>query len=220
MADLSSAVRQISAARRRRKKRARAARTQAGERRGGIGAGRKIGVAAVCALSALLQNSLMQHVSFLGVRPSLPLVATIAAGLSLGVMPGGVAGFLLGLYQDAQTGKILGLYALLCLYAGIAGGLVSQRARQVARSLPLSAAFAGILAAAYEICLYLFAYAIPVLRGGYRFSAGAWYAIGRVIIPSALLNAAAFVPYYFLMGARRAPESPAGSEGALTREPE
>jgi rod shape-determining protein MreD len=221
--NFSGMMKSFSASRRRRRKRARAARAEAGAQRrlrGGARGGARRGpgvvpAVAACALSALLQNSVMQYASVFGVRPNLPLVAAAATGLSLGVMPGGVAGFLLGLYQDALTGKILGMYALIYLYAGIAAGLASQKLRSAAGSLPACLIIVYAMSVAYEMGLYLFAYAIPVLRSGYSFSAGLGYALGRIVVPASFLNAVAFTPYYFLLGlGRKGGEAPDATDAA------
>ncbi|MDR3119828.1 MAG: rod shape-determining protein MreD [Clostridiales bacterium] len=168
---------------------------------------KRLAVALICAFSAALQYSALRYFSVVGTRPNLPLVATVMTGFALGGEAGALAGFFLGLYQDAQTGKILGMYALFYLYAGVAAGFFPKKT--YAGNLP--AALIGVygMSVAYEAAVWLFAYAIPILRGGMTPETGFLTAAVRIIVPTAFLNTFACVPYYFALR-----QKPAAMKGA------
>ena len=147
--------------------------------------------------TAALQYSAARYINIAGVIPNLMLVAAVTAGFTLSSEAGGFAGVCLGLYQDAQSGKILGLHALLLLYGGIVAGFIPKKSTIGDLSSVLITVYA--ITVLYESVLYMFAYAIPVLRGGYAPGMDFLRAIGSVIVPAAFLNAFCSIPYYFIL---------------------
>ena len=151
----------------------------------------------VIGLSAATQYGAARYFNFAGIYPNLMLVAAVTAGYTLGSETGGFAGLCLGLYQDAQSGKILGVYALLFLYAGVIAGLVPKKTNS--GDLPSALVSVYALTVLYEGAVYLFAYAIPVMRSGYAPGVDLLRAVGSVIVPAAFLNALYSLPYYFIL---------------------
>jgi len=151
----------------------------------------------VIGLSAALQYSVASYISVAGVFPNLMLVAAVVAGYTIGSEAGGFAGLCLGLYQDAQSGKILGMHALFFMYGGVIAGLFPKKT--LASGLPMALIAVYALTVLYEGALYLFAYALPALRGGHAPGLGLLGATGLVIVPAAFLNAVCSLPYYFVL---------------------
>ena len=158
---------------------------------------KRIALVLIIALSAALQYSAVRYINFAGIFPNLMFVAAVVAGFTLGSEAGGFAGLCLGLYQDAQSGKILGMHALLFLYGGVIAGLIPKKSS--IGDLPAALISVYALTVLYEGAIYLFAYAIPVLRGGFLPGADFLRAIGSVIVPAAFLNAFCSIPYYFIL---------------------
>ena len=154
----------------------------------------------VIALSAALQYNAAGYMKFAGAMPNFMLVAVVVAGYALGSESGGFAGLCLGLYQDAQNGKILGMYALFYLYMGVIAGFFPKKGSM--GDFPTALIAVYVTTMLYEGAVYLFAYAIPILRGGYAPGAGFMRAVGGVIVPAAFLNAFFGIPYYFILHRR------------------
>ena len=159
----------------------------------------------ILVFSLVLQYTAVRHVSLLGVRPNLPLVAIIAIGIASGPEPAALAGFILGLYQDSVSGKILGMYALFYLYVGVIAGLLSKRNSM--KSLPASIVMTYVLSAVTEVSIYLFGYVIPILRSGHTPNASFFYALGRIIPIASLMNAVLAIFYYLLFKSRKKKET-------------
>lgn len=151
----------------------------------------------IIGLSAALQYSAVRYINFVGVFPNLMLVAAVTAGYALGSESGGFTGLCLGLYLDAQSGRILGMNALFFLYAGVIAGFVPKKSK--IGDLPTALIAVYALTVFYEGAVYLFAYSIPVLRGGYDPGVGLLRAVGTVIVPVSFLNALCAIPYYFIL---------------------
>ena len=148
-------------------------------------------------LSAALQYSAARYISIAGVLPNLMLVAAVIAGFTISSEAGGFAGLGLGLYHDAQSGKILGMHALLFMYCGVIAGMVPKKS--TVGDLPAALIAVYAITVLYEGAVYLFAYAIPVLRAGHMPGVSLLRAIGSIIVPSAFLNAFCSIPYYFIL---------------------
>ena len=161
---------------------------------------KRIALVFIIALSAALQYSAVRYFNIAGVYPNLMFVAAVTAGFTLGSEAGGFSGLCLGLYQDAQSGKILGMHALLFLYGGVLAGLIPRKAS--AGGLPAAFISVYALTVLYEGAIYVFAYAIPVLRSGYMPGADLFRAIGSLIAPAAFLNAFCCIPYYLILHTR------------------
>ena len=148
-------------------------------------------------LSASLQFNAARYVAVSGIMPNLLLITAAIAGFTLGSEAGGFTGICLGLYHDAQGGKILGMYALFYMYAGIAAGFFPRKLNIGNFSTALIAVY--ILTLLNEGAIYLFAYAIPILRGGFTPGTDFIGAAAGVIVPAAFINALWCIPYYFIL---------------------
>jgi rod shape-determining protein MreD len=158
---------------------------------------KRIALVLIIAVSAALQYGAVKYLKVYGVSPNLMFVAAVTAGFTLGSEAGGFAGICLGLYQDSQSGKILGLHASLFLYGGVLAGMLPKRSS--IGDLPAALISVYAMTVLYEGAVYLFAYAIPVLRGGYVPGIDIFRAVGSVIVPAAFLNALFCIPYYFIL---------------------
>ena len=161
---------------------------------------RLIASVAACALSAAAQVAAARYLPPGFARPSLPLAAAAALGIAQGPGAGAVAGFLLGLFIDAESSKTLGVHALMYLYSGAAAGLLSRW--PVLRSLPAATVAVYALTVACEGLVGVFGYALPIYRAGFAPTAGALVAFGRIIVPSACMNAAACIPLFLIFRTR------------------
>jgi rod shape-determining protein MreD len=163
---------------------------------------RRIALVLMIGLTAALQYNAVHYVKAGGALPNLMLVAAVTAGFTLGSEAGGFAGLCLGLYNDAQSGKILGLHALTLLYAGVVAGLAPKKPGVGELPAALIAVYAATVL--YEFSIYLFAYALPVLRNGFVPGADLLRAVGTVIIPAAFINTLLGIPYFYILrpGAR------------------
>ena len=144
-----------------------------------------------------MQYSAARYISVAGIIPNLMLVAAVTAGFTMGSEAGGFAGLCLGLYWDAQSGKILGVNALLFLYGGVIAGLFPRKANIGDLPTALIAVYATTVL--YEGAVFLFAYTIPILRGGFIPGVDLLRAVGSIIVPAAFLNAFCCIPYYFIL---------------------
>ena len=99
-----------------------------------------------------LQATLVPHLSLAGVRPDLPLVATVLLAYARGTTTGTLAGFFIGLGQDLTNPAFLGLNALTkSLLGHVAGAL---RTNLDASSLPMRFAVLFVAVVAHDV-LYL-----------------------------------------------------------------
>jgi len=153
--------------------------------------------------SAAFQYNAAHYFAVAGVIPNLLLVTAITAGFALGSESGGFAGICLGLYQDAQSGKILGMYALFYLYAGVIAGFFPKKSNLGDFPTALIAVYALTLLS--ESAVYLFAYAIPILRGGLTPGTDLLRAAVRVIVPASFVNAFWCIPFFFILRPGAAP---------------
>ena len=170
---------------------------------------KRVALVAVIAFSGAFQYGAAGYFRVAGVLPNLALVAAASAGFALGGEAGGFAGLCLGLYQDAQSGKILGMCALFYLYVGVLAGFFPKKSN--IGDLPMALFAVYLLTVAYECAVYLFAYTIPVLRGGLAPGVGIRRAGLGVIVPSAFINSLWSVPYYFILRQKGAAKgAPAG----------
>ena len=152
-------------------------------------------------IALLLQHSFVERVSIFGIRPSLPLVVVIVTWVVNGSVFGGAAGIAAGLYQDAMTGKVLGMHALFGLYSGALAGLLSKGRKNDTLLVYVLVTYG--LSAFYEVCVYVFGYTLPIIRNGGAVSAGAVYALTRVILPGAMLNTLCGLPVYMALKERK-----------------
>ncbi|MBI3687165.1 MAG: rod shape-determining protein MreD [Actinobacteria bacterium] len=110
---------------------------------------------AVC-VAVLLQATVISRLPLPGGTPSLVLLLVIAIGFSAGTTAGLFAGFVAGATVDLMSDHPLGV-AAICLALGgfVAGTLLDNGTRGVARSLLLVVTIAGVVQLLYAALLAL-----------------------------------------------------------------
>lgn len=102
-----------------------------------------------------LQATLMPHVAVAGIRPDLPLVATVLLAYARGATGGTLAGFFIGLAQDLTNPAFLGLNALTKSLLGHATG--SMREQMDASNPPIAGTVLFVSVLAHDL-VYLMIY--------------------------------------------------------------
>lgn len=74
----------------------------------------------------LLQTTVFQWISLVGVVPNLLVIVTVTAGLLDGSVPGIFCGLACGLLVDCVYGNVVGLYALFYMLDGYLAGIVNR----------------------------------------------------------------------------------------------
>lgn len=111
-----------------------------------------LGMLLLASVALGLQATLVPHLALFGVRPDLPLVATVLLAYARGSTTGTVAGFFIGLAQDVTNPAFLGLNALTKSLLGHVTGAL--RANLDASSLPMRFAVLFVAVVAHDV-LYL-----------------------------------------------------------------
>jgi len=128
----------------------------------------------------LVQQTLFDKISILGVKPDLLLVLIIFTALLEGPVTGLKLGLAIGLLQDLATGKFIGLYLLSGGITGYLVGLVETRIFKENYLVPMVVLLGGTV---FHQGLYLF------LRSLIGYPAGWIDAWLGVILPLALYHA-------------------------------
>ncbi|MBD3322597.1 MAG: rod shape-determining protein MreD [Chitinivibrionales bacterium] len=102
----------------------------------------------------VLQSTLMNAVSILGITPDVTVIALFLLAINHGSLAGLYAGFLLGLSQDLYSPSILGQQALAKTLVGAATGLFNVK---VMRTDPLLRMFLLLLAFIFHDSIFLIA---------------------------------------------------------------
>lgn len=130
--------------------------------------------------AALLQVALIPHLSVWGVFADLPLLLVLSWGLIRGSRQGAVWGFVAGLFTDFFSGGPFGAATLSLIAAGALSGLGQNVVFRHYLLLPPLVAFLGTL-------VYDLLFLLVLLVTGHTV---VWFGtLGRIIIPSAALNA-------------------------------
>ncbi len=130
--------------------------------------------------AALLQVALIPHLRVWGVFADLPLLVVLSWGLLRGGREGAVWGFVAGLFTDFFSGGPFGAATLSLMAAGALSGMGQNVVYRHYLLLPPLIAFLGTLI--YDL-LFM---AVMVLTG----HSVVWLeTLGRIIVPSAALNA-------------------------------
>ena len=130
---------------------------------------------------ALLQATIVSHLTIWGVYPDLPLLVVVSWSLLRGVREGLVWGFIAGAAVDLFSGAPFGAATLGLLAASLLSGLGQAAVFRVHVALPLVVMFLATIV--YDLVFLLVV----------RISGGTvdWLAsLLRIILPSAAINAA------------------------------
>jgi rod shape-determining protein MreD len=141
----------------------------------------------VLVMVAILQSTVAPRVTFLGVFADLPLLVVVSWGLLKGPREGLLWGFIGGFAVDLFSGAPFGSATLALMAVGLLAGLSATTAARGHFVLPLVAVFVGTVL--YDLLFLLIV----------RFSGATvtWLeSFYRIVLPSALLNAALALVVY------------------------
>lgn len=130
---------------------------------------------------AVAETTIVPFARVAGVGPNLILLEVLAVALFRGPLTGGTFGILGGALLDLWRGQALGLFALAGGVTGYLFGLLEPRLFKDNLVVPVAAGFAGTL-----VFQLLFLLLSTFTGWGYLL----WSALGRVVLPEALYNAA------------------------------
>lgn len=103
----------------------------------------------------VLQTALLPRLGLGGVRPDLPLVAAVLAGLAFGPREGIGTGLAAGLLQDLVAGRFVGLFTLSLAGVGYLAGLAAKEVYRDRFVAPALAGFAATLLQRLAVLLIL-----------------------------------------------------------------
>jgi rod shape-determining protein MreD len=130
---------------------------------------------------AVLQTSLMPHLTLWGVFADLPVLFVGGWGLVAGSREGAMWGFLAGLATDALSGAPFGAATFALMTVGFLAGLAEANVSRAQFALPLVAIFLATV-------LYDLMFLVVVRVSGQPV---VWLdSLLRIILPSAVLNTA------------------------------
>jgi rod shape-determining protein MreD len=147
-------------------------------------------------LIVVLQNTLLQYIEILHVKPNLILVVVVSFALLYGNIQGAIAGFILGLCQDITSGSVIGFYALLGLYLGLVVGIVNKRLYR--ENFIVIIFFTFISTIAYEALVYLLNEWGVHMFSSVETRVSLLYAAKNNILPEAVYNCIVAVPIYVI----------------------
>lgn len=136
------------------------------------------------------QTSLLAPLAVGGVRPDLVLVVIAAFALHYGPVQGAIAGLAAGFFVDLYGGRLIGMGGLAKLVAGGAAGLMGVKLFRERALVPAIVVFAS---SCVGNLVYL------ALARAFGLSWPIWQGIQRVILPSAVYDAAAGLLLYPLL---------------------
>jgi rod shape-determining protein MreD len=140
------------------------------------------------AVAAILQTTLVPSLAIWGVFANLPLLIVISWSLLRGPKEGALWGFIAGGMVDLLSGAPFGAATLSLIVVGFLAGLGEALVFRATIALPMVAVFMATVV--YELLFLL----IVQISG----QPVAWLeSIWRLVLPSALLNAA-LTPIFFL----------------------
>ena len=144
---------------------------------------------------SILQFSLPDYVSFLGIKPDLLFVFSVLVGYLYGTMDAVVIGLLAGFLRDAYCGRLLGLSMLICLFCGIIASLFLKKI--LARNILLAMAqviFASIIYTVFltTVSIVYFSVSRPLIQYGI------WVAEHQ-LFPIVIVNTITAIALYFLL---------------------
>jgi len=139
---------------------------------------------------ALLQATVMPHLTIWGVAPDLVVLVVASWGLLQGTTEGCLWGFIAGVAIDLLSDAPFGAATISLVLVGLVAGL--------AKGSPLRAHFAlPVLVVFLTTIVYNLAFLLVVQISG---QSTAWFdTLLRITLPSAALNALLAIPVYGLM---------------------
>ncbi len=144
---------------------------------------------------SVIQFSLPDYVSILGVKPDLLFVFTVLTGYLYGTMDAVVIGLLAGFLRDAYCGRFLGLSMLICLFCGIIASLFLKKilTRNILLAL-VQVIFASLVYTVFltAISMVFFSVSQPLLQYSI------WVAQHQ-FFPIVIMNTIVAVVLYFLL---------------------
>jgi rod shape-determining protein MreD len=139
---------------------------------------------------AVLQATVIVHLTVWGVHPDLPLLVVASWGALRGPREGAVWGFIAGVVVDLLSGAPFGAATLSLTVVGLLAGLGRSTVFRARLVLLLATAFLGTIV--YDLIFM----AVLTISG----RTVVWLdALLRIIMPSALINAALIPLLYWLM---------------------
>jgi len=154
-----------------------------------------IGYALFLIVLSMLQFSIPDTLSVMGVKPDLLFVFAILAGYLYGITDAIVIGLLTGFIRDAFAGRFLGLGMLLCLYCSIIAAIFLKKilSRNIFLAM-IQVVFATVIyqTSLIFISVVFFAVSIPM------FEYISW-SFQNKILPSIILNLCVAVILYLLL---------------------
>jgi rod shape-determining protein MreD len=139
---------------------------------------------------ALIQSTVMPHLTLWGVKPDLMLLVIISWSLLRGAREGVIWGFIGGLCLDLFSGAPFGLSALALLIVSFFSGLGEATVFRTHVILPLATVFFSSLIYDFIFLLVLKTLGWPVV----------WLdSFVRLVLPASLLNVLLIPPVYLAM---------------------
>lgn len=135
----------------------------------------------------IIQTSFDKLPGLFGVKPNFVVFITVFAAMTGGAVEGGIAGIVTGLVFDVMSGGAIGFHALALFYTGLLLGYLNKQLYRDNIFLIMSFVFA--VSIVYEVYVYLFGFSA---NGMEAFA----YALKRVILPEAFVNALWVLPLY------------------------
>jgi len=147
-------------------------------------------VAAVILASAVLQSTLLNHLTIVGVKPDLILLVVVFLGLFKGSTVGAMVGFCGGLIYDLTSSSLLGLNALSLTLVGFLVGLIQGKVYGENIVFQVALVFAATLMSniLFFLLSAIFYLASPLGHG-----------LGRIILPAAIYNICLVIPIFWVM---------------------
>lgn len=135
----------------------------------------------------ILQSTMLDLITVYGIKPDLILLLSVFNGFLLGPRQGAFLGFTSGVLTDLFTGSYIGMNAISKMVAGYFAGICGERLYQDNTLVLSGVAFVSSIAGLFVDYLLLHSLEIQVAF---------FYALFRVIIPTALYNAV-LVPFLY-----------------------
>lgn len=145
-------------------------------------------VVPILAVVAILQTTLVPNLTIWGVFANLPLLIVVCWGLLRGPREGALWGFIAGLMVDLLSGAPFGAATLSLIVVGFLAGLGEATVFRASIVLPMVVMFLATVV--YDL---LFLLIVQISGQPVALLDSIW----RLVLPSALLNAA-LTPIFFL----------------------
>ena len=139
---------------------------------------------------ALLQTTVMPHITVLGVHPDLVLMAVVAWSVLRGSKEGMVWALIGGVVMDLFSAAPFGISTLTLLIVGFASGLGQASFFRIDLLVPIVIIVPATLV--YQLCI---AGLLSLLTG----AAGWGTRFGQIVLPTILVNSVGMIVVYVLV---------------------